>query len=528
MKKILFFLALILFAANLYAADTLIPVKVGIYEDAPLVFTGPDKNPQGICVDLLDKIAQKEGWKIEYLYGSWPECLERLKSGQIDLLVDIIYTDERSKLYDFTKESFISDWGEAYATRESGVRSILDIKDKIVAGVSNDMFYLEFRKLTKAFNIKCKFIEAGDYPGVFRMLEEGKADIGVVGRLYGARYGQGHGIERTAIVFSPQDSLVAAQKGKNQELLEAIDRDISLMKEDKNSYYYRVIDKWLGNAKARRFLSFLFWFSVSALGLLLLFISLSVILKTQVARRTRDLTAAYAKLKETQEQLIQAAKMQVVGGLASGVAHEVKNPLTIIIQGVEYLERKIPPDANIRMVFGNIKNAVGRADSIIRGLLDFSRVSKLEMTHEDVNLLCERCLALMKHQFDKERIRLVKELQPGIPGITVDKNKIEQVVINLLMNALQASSEEGRIILRTRFEEEEGEIIIEVEDSGSGISPEALNKLFDPFFTTKRGKGGTGLGLSVVKNIVEMHNGKIQIRNNDSGKGAVAIVTFKA
>jgi len=528
MKKIFLILLAIFFTVELYAADLNTPVKIGIYDDAPLVFIGSGNKPEGIYVDILEKIGAKEGWRIEYVFGSWPECLERLKLGQIDLLVDTVYTEERGRIYDFSRESIISDWGEAYAAENSGVQSILDIKNKTIAGVDSDMFYLEFRKLIKAFKINCKFVEAGDYSGVFKLLEEKKADVGVVSRLYGVMHSAEYNINKTAIVFSPEESLLASPKGKNGGLLEIFDRNILELKNDKHSYYYRILDKWTGNSGAKKFLRFLFLFSISVLGLLLIFVFLSLILKIQVARRTKDLSVAYAKLKETQEQLIQAAKMQVVGGLASGVAHEVKNPLTIIIQGVEYLEKKIPSgDQNVCSVFNNIKIAVERADNIIRGLLDFSRVSKLEMCQENMGFLCEKSLSLLKHQFDKDHIQLIKEIHPDMPELKIDKNKIEQVIINLLMNALQASSEGGKIIVRVYVRDSSRELVVEIEDSGSGIPPEALGKIFDPFFTTKRGKGGTGLGLSVVKNIVEMHNGKIEIRNNGSGKGAIAILTFK-
>ncbi len=527
MKKINFVLITMLLAAKLCAADAGIPVKVGVYEDAPLVFIDSSGKPKGISIDILEKIASKEGWKIEYVFGSWPQCLERLQAGEIDLLADVVYTDERSKIYEFSAESIISDWGEAYARKESGIQSILDVKDKIIAGVSNDIYYLEFKKLVKAFNLGCAFVEAGDYPGVFRLLEEKKVDAGIVSRLYGAQRDSWYNIHKTAIVFSPEDSRFASPKEKNQDLLRALDKNIAELKKNKNSYYYRILDKWLGNTKAGQLSRFLLWFSLSALGLLLLFVLLSAILKIQVARRTKDLTAALCKLKETQEQLIQAAKMQVIGGLASGVAHEVKNPLTIILQGVEYLEKKISSgDQNVYSVLNNVKIAVEKADNIIRGLLDFSRVSKLDMEMESINSVCERALSLLKPQFDKSRVQAIRDMQPDIPAIKIDRNKIEQVIINLLMNAMQASSEGGKIIVRTRSKDSSKEVILEIEDNGSGIAEAALSKIFDPFFTTKRAKGGTGLGLSVVKSIVEMHNGKIEIKNNASAKGAIAILTF--
>ena len=150
-----------------------IGVKVGAYEDTPVVFRDAEGKVKGIYVDILDKIAAKEKWKIEYVFGSWSQCLDRLKSGEIDLLIDIAYSEDRSNFYDFTHEYLLSNWGQAYAKKNSGVQSILDLKGKTIAGVTNDIYYLEFKKLVKDFNIECRFVETSDYTSVFRLLEKG-------------------------------------------------------------------------------------------------------------------------------------------------------------------------------------------------------------------------------------------------------------------------------------------------------------------------------------------------------------------
>ena len=138
-------------------------VKVGVYEDTPVVFKDAEGKVKGIYVDILDKIAAKEKWKIEYVFGSWEQCLDRLKSGEIDLLVDIAYSENRSNYYDFTHEYLISNWGRAYAKKNSGVQSILDLKGKTIAGVTNDIYYLEFIKLLKDFKIECTLFKTNDY-----------------------------------------------------------------------------------------------------------------------------------------------------------------------------------------------------------------------------------------------------------------------------------------------------------------------------------------------------------------------------
>ncbi len=263
-------------------------------------------------------------------------------------------------------------------------------------------------------------------------------------------------------------------------------------------------------------------------------------LKEEVGERKKkqiQLEEAYAELKKTQSQLIQAAKMQVVGTLASGVAHEVKNPLAIILQGAEFLDKKIDTnDTNVMMAVTSIKDAVERADRIIRGLLDFSSISRLNTQEEDLNALIDKCFLLLKHEFDKRRVKIVKSFGK-LPRVPLDRNKIEQVFINIFMNAAYAMDKEGgELSVSTRVVESNGPdteilnesvfsnykgsiVLIEVTDTGGGIPKDIMERAFEPFFTTKRSRGGTGLGLAIVKNIIDTHRGMVYIDNVD-GRGA--------
>ncbi len=247
-----------------------------------------------------------------------------------------------------------------------------------------------------------------------------------------------------------------------------------------------------------------------------------------------QLRIANTRLQSTQNQLIQAAKMEVVGGLASGVAHEVKNPLAIILQGVEYLERKTPKDdKSVTTTIGYIRNAVERADNIVRGLMDFSSISQLSIQQQQIVPIIEKALMLLKHQFDKYHIKVIKKFADNLPELAIDINKIEQVFLNLLMNAADAMDQGGILridIYRQAFEEQnEGRkkdfLVVRITDQGSGISAQVQDNIFDPFFTTKRTKGGTGLGLSIVRNILETHKAIIEIKNNPD-KGAQVTITF--
>jgi signal transduction histidine kinase len=226
------------------------------------------------------------------------------------------------------------------------------------------------------------------------------------------------------------------------------------------------------------------------------------------------------------------------------VAHEVKNPLGIIIQGINYLERKISPgQEDILKVVNMIKEGVERADSIIRSLLDFSKVTTLNLQSQDINSILESSLALVKPNLETKQIEVVREIKQDIPKVLVDKNKMEQVFINILLNAIHAIGERGKIIVRSydtqlgkgksaahgigedRFKSRDRGVVIEIEDTGIGIPEEHLGKIFDPFFTTKRVGEGVGLGLSICRNIIDIHRGMIEIKS-EVGKGSTVIITL--
>jgi len=261
-----------------------------------------------------------------------------------------------------------------------------------------------------------------------------------------------------------------------------------------------------------------------------------------------DLSMAHQELKEAQAQLIQAEKLQSVGILAAGVAHEVKNPLAIILQGAEYLWKKVPhEDANVKMVIENIDMAVHRADSIIRELLDVTSLTKIEFKKASLNELIGKAEQLMQPQFEKCGVSVQNELALDLPPIKMDTDRMEQVFINLILNAVSAMPNGGRLVMRTytctftdidrekgvgrrkedNFKIGETVAIAEVEDTGTGIPPDVLHKIFDPFFTTRRHLGGTGLGLSVVRSIMQIHNGRIDISNKQDASGVRATLVFK-
>jgi signal transduction histidine kinase len=269
----------------------------------------------------------------------------------------------------------------------------------------------------------------------------------------------------------------------------------------------------------------------------------NVRLYEQTSRRAAELKIAYDELKEMQDKLIQSEKLKAIGQLASGVAHEMRNPLGIIMQGVAYLEQIISPEAKEpRETLSIVKESTQRADRIVTSLLDFSRATKLELHPEYIDFILESSLNLVKTGLNN--IKVVKEIQEGLPKVLVDKNKLTQVFINLFINAIHAMPEAGKLTIRSfvkqleearnstgerlddSFEAGEKVVVVEIEDTGMGISEENLKKIFDPFFTTKGPGKGTGLGLSVSRNIIIMHKGLIEVKSQVK-KGTRVIITLR-
>ncbi len=250
-----------------------------------------------------------------------------------------------------------------------------------------------------------------------------------------------------------------------------------------------------------------------------------------------DLELTHAQLQSTQLQLIQAEKLESIGKLAAGVAHEVKNPLQTMLMGLTYLTSRFSnEDEDVKLACADMRDAISRADAIVRGLLQMSGNPNLDMAFEDINAVLEKALSLLTYSLNATRITPIRRLDPSLPRVRMDLGKMEQVFINLLTNAIHAMPNGGNLYVSTFYEpdaassdesDSNGRVLVQIQDTGLGIAPDHLPRLFTPFFTTKQKGLGTGLGLSVTKSIVELHGGHIELLNAPEG-GARVTVTLHA
>jgi two-component system NtrC family sensor kinase len=226
-----------------------------------------------------------------------------------------------------------------------------------------------------------------------------------------------------------------------------------------------------------------------------------------------------------EEQMTQTEKLTSLGLLAAGVAHEVNTPLAVISNYIQMLAKQMPEDDPRHNIIEKIVKQTFRASEIVNNLLNFSRTGAAELADIDVNRVVEETLSLVAHPLKTSQIHIVKQLGESLPPVRGSANKLQQVFLNLFLNARDAMPAGGMLEVRTAAHN--GSVEVEVADTGAGIPREHIHRIFDPFFTTKSNGRGTGLGLSVSYGIIKEHAGKIDVRSTP-GKGTSFHVEFPA
>jgi signal transduction histidine kinase len=227
---------------------------------------------------------------------------------------------------------------------------------------------------------------------------------------------------------------------------------------------------------------------------------------------SRDIT----KDINVQKVMMQQEKLASVGRLSAGVAHEINNPLTTILTTAMLLQEDLEKDDPVYDELAIISNEALRCRKIVTNLLDFARQNQPNKTNHDIKEIVAACISLTQKQAAFKDVSVVHDLSGDLPQAMVDKGQLEQALINLIINAVEATPAGGRISLATRKSDRNEFIEIVVADTGEGISEDKLARIFDPFFTTK--ENGTGLGLAITHGIIEQHGGTISV-SSVAGQG---------
>jgi two-component system NtrC family sensor kinase len=229
-----------------------------------------------------------------------------------------------------------------------------------------------------------------------------------------------------------------------------------------------------------------------------------------------SLRARDEQLKEfARRKIMESERLALVGQLAADVAHELNNPLQGIVTYSQLLLEKMTPDDSRRSSVEKIATQATRCATIIRGLLDFSRPTKPHKKLTDLRTTIDECLSLVEDQVLFQNIEVVRDYQEDLPATVMDPAQMQQVFMNLIINAAEAMGDAGRLTVATRLDVERRVIQASFRDTACGISEENMGRIFDPFFTTKEAGHGTGLGLAISFGIVKEHGGTITVESEE-------------
>lgn len=524
----------------------------------PYEFIDKDGRPSGYNVDLTRAIAEVMGFKVEFHFGAWSDMRKALRSGKVDVLPGLSYSEERTKEVDYSPPHTIVNHA-IFARRDSPpIHSLDDMAGKDVAvlrsGIMNE--YL----VQHNFNGK---LSLTDTPAdAMRQLASGKHDFAVVAIVPGMYIIRELKLTNLVPVVhnvASQRYCFAVRKG-NDELISEFSEGLAILK--KTGQYDAIHTKWLGVLEPRN----LNWMTsirnaaVVVVPLILLAGGMGLwshTLRRQVQVRTADLTreiserrAAEEELRLNQQHLVQAGKMAALGILVSGVAHEINNPNGLILLNMPILKEVYRDAADVLeerfresgdfslgglpysrmqrevpLMLEEMQEGAKRIKRIVEDLKDFARkddAAAMEMI--DINDVVHAGLRLVDSSIRKASAHFQVHYEECLPSVRGNAQRIEQVVVNLILNACQALQDTRNAIeLTTYYDTVSRSVVVRLRDEGNGIAPENLPHLTEPFFTTKRESGGTGLGLSISAGIVKEHGGTLTF---DSVQGQGTTVTL--
>jgi len=219
-------------------------VKVGIAQNPPKTLINAAGKAEGIFVDILEAIAKEEGWELRYIPGTWEQNYLRLQKGELDLIPDMAYSEERSQVFSFHKIPVLSSWSQVYARKGLELRSLADIGNKRIAVLEKSIQQQTLQMMATGFGKQVKFISVASFDEAFQAVADNKADLVVTNYLFGGMNARKYGLVDTAIVMEPATLFYASLKGRNLDLLKAIDIQLDTMMHTPLSVYYQTIQKW--------------------------------------------------------------------------------------------------------------------------------------------------------------------------------------------------------------------------------------------------------------------------------------------
>lgn len=533
---ILFLLILSFFHTEKLYAKT---IRVGVYDNPPKVITSQNRKPSGIFIDIIEFIAKKENWHIEYVSCTWQECLKELSEGKLDLVPDAAISAERKLTYNFNRIPVLDSWLQIFSRKDVLINSIYELNGKRVAVLDSSIQQKVCKDIFKNSDISFTVITLPDYKSTCKKVELGEADAFIADRFYGYSKDKNNSIIATPLILNPSPLHIIAAKGHNSDILNKIDTHLAAMMNNPNSVYYESLNNWLHKKPALLFSKLLLYCIIFISIIAAIFITFSILLNSKVNSRTKELQEknnklqlALAELDIAHREAVKTEKLHMLGQIASGIVHDLNNLLTPILIYSDFsfnTKEKFKDIESVQYALKIIQEAALHGKELISRMQNFCRnnATKNNTSIVNINDIINEVLELTKTYWicselsSKKKINIIRNFGTDI-NLLANKTEIHEMILNLLLNSAYAISEHGIIEIKT--DKTDIAIIITIKDNGCGMSEEIYSNCLQPFFTTK-GEKGTGMGLSMVNSVVRNHGGKVEITSKQ-GHGTTFTLTF--
>ncbi len=512
-------------------------VKVGAQDNPPFIYKDEDGRFRGLSVDVLEQIALREDWRLQYVSCVFSKCLEMLEIGQIDIQAVIAFSEKRAKTFDFANETLFSNWGRIYTGLATDIESILDLRDKKIAITKRGIHSKAFRELMMTFGFGFEEVVVKDYATVFEMVHNKRADAGVVSRAFGEVRAKDFHMRQSSIVFSPVELRVAVPRGVNSDILSILDKHLALLKEDPGSVYYRSLDHWFGDDGAAGGLPhWVKWTMLSAIGVFFILSGTSLMFRYQVGQKTKELSRqnillaseieerrqAEASLQEhtrklelsvadtliADEQLKESLRDKEV--LLQEVHHRVKNNLAVI-SALHSMQESHIKDVEAKRAFKDSRNRIRSMALVHERLYQSDNLARIRV---DEYL---KSLVLNLYQSFATPGRTINIQVATDKGLDLDIDTLIPcglIVTELVSNALKYAFEDrdsGN--MEVGLKAEGAKMVLWVKDDGIGM-PEGVDI-----------EASDSLGMKIVSSLVNQLEGELEV----IGSGGTKIrITFTA
>lgn len=499
------------------------PLKVGVYDNPPKIFINKQGKADGIFVDLAKSIAKKEGLELEFVEGEWSDLLIMLQNGEIDVMPDMAFSNERDSLFNLSFP-VLSSWIQVYTTDETVINRVTDLQDKTI-GVLKASRQEEIMKTTVKLEngIDYGVITYNDYSSSVMALKSREIDAIVANRFFYFSELCDKDITATGVILEPSELYFGFNKAVDPRLIDIFNNNILELKNDPKSGYYRSLGKWF-DKKEGALPKHIIWIMAATFSVLIILLVFVLMLRYQVKLKTKILTEKNGELLYAKQKAEESDKLKTV--FLQNMSHEIRTPLNAILGFLDLLKDD-ELDIDSRNKYLNIVGRSGeRLLNTINDIIEISKIESKQVHYQPATVNIHSLMEYFSDVFGQLaaqkgiKFKVTRQILEEQSLVESDKRLLEGVLANLLNNAIKFTNN-GTIEFGNTIEN--GSLIFFVKDTGIGIPNDRIHAIFDRFvfadLKINRPYEGSGLGLSIVKAYVSLLGGKIRV-DSEVGKGS--------